>query len=306
MDGSESATIAYHLLRNARRHGIDVSDLEERYGIWLDQPISVLRRLPLAHSFELWEALLARVADPSLPHALAIAPFPEAVAVFVFVTTSRRTLREALELLVTSSALITTAVRFDLQIDEPVATLRVIGPEIDRPGSRAAVEFLVGHVVHDIRCATNLRCQPVVDFAHAERATTVTFSAADLDLPLDVIDGLTAIVGCRVDPSDLRSRVRDAIARSLAKFGNAPISAIAATLGLATRTLQRRLPSSGETFQDLVRAAQRDLALALVQMRPELSIKEIAIRVGYASPRAFARAYRRWTGTPPARARLRA
>src|SRR5690606_6921796 len=103
---------------------------------------------------------------------------------------------------------------------------------------------------------------------------------------------------------DLTSRVRNAIALALAETGRANIGPVARMLGLTPRTLQRQLPA-GTTFQALVQNAQRELALALVQTRPDASIKEIAMRAGFTSARAFSRAYRRWTGVAPAGGRGR-
>lgn len=321
--GSESAAIAAHLLRTARGRGIDITGLEARFALPLDRPVDVICRLPLARTHELWEELLRRSLDRWFSFEAATIPFPESVALFVFVTTSRQTVRDALELLVARSTLITTSVRFELEVTPRSATLRVIGPDTSRLGACASVEFLIGHLLQNLLCATGERCRPRrVQFAHEDDSggrrlptvfgpvlfggsgTFIELEPSDLALPLDVIDGLAQILGSRVDPPDLISRVRNAIELSLAASGRASIGPIARTVGLTPRTLQRQLPS-GTTFHALVQGARRELALALVRARPDLPIKEIATRVGFASPRAFSRAYHRWTGSPPATSRVR-
>jgi AraC-like DNA-binding protein len=323
LEPSESATIACHLLRTARTKGIDIDGLEARFSIPLDRPVEILRRIPLSSSYELWEELFRRGTDPRFPFEAATTPFPESVALFVFVTTSRQVLRDAIEVLITRSPLITDAARFELDVTTQSARVHVISPEsADRVGAHASIEFLVGHLIHNIRCATSNRCRPKrVQFAHPDRGsrpvpqplgfvvfggltTFVELDVADLDLPIDVLDGLAEILISRASPPDLVSRVRNAIALSLAASGRVTIAPIARRLGVTTRTLQRQLPR-GVTFHGLVQAAQKDLALALVEARPQLPIKEIATRVGFANARAFSRAYRRWTGAQPTKARPR-
>src|SRR5690606_23326123 len=202
----------------------------------------------------------------------------ESVAAFVFVTTSRRTVREAIELLVSRSAIITDAARFELDVTSRPVVLRVTRPA-DRIGARAAEEFMVTHVVHGLRCATGNRFRAKrVQFAHPNRgatpldmlgvvafdatATRIEIDPSDLELPLDVLDGLSLILQSRIEPPDLTSRVRNAIALAFAESGRANIGAVARMLGLTPRTLQRQLPE-GITFHGLVQNTQRELALAL-------------------------------------------
>lgn len=318
--GTEAAAIAYHLLRTARRKGVDIRGLETRFALTLGEPVDISRRLPLSQAYELWEELLARANNPSFAFDAAAVPFPESVAAFVFITTSRRTVREAIDVLVARSAIITDAARFELDVRPRSAVLRVARPS-DRIGARAAEEFMVTHVVHGLRCATGNRFRVKrVQFAHPSRGanpfdilgvvafdageTLIEVDASDLELPLDVLDGLTLILQSRIEPPDLISRARNAIALALAESGRASISTVARMLGLTPRTLQRQLPA-GVTFHGLVQNAQRELALALVRTRPDAPIKEIALRSGFSSARAFSRAFRRWTGAPPGRERRR-
>lgn len=73
---------------------------------------------------------------------------------------------------------------------------------------------------------------------------------------------------------------------------------IADTLGITTRTLQRRLGEEDTSFQNLldeVRLEQARQALANGQE----SIADIAERLGYAETRSFLRRFKQWTGTTP-------
>lgn len=91
----------------------------------------------------------------------------------------------------------------------------------------------------------------------------------------------------------MRARVRQALAS-----GNVSTEAIARSLSMSGRSLQRKLEEHGATFQDVldeVRRAEAQRYLA----DPRLGLSEIAFRLGYSDVRSFGRAYKRWTGTPP-------
>lgn len=92
-------------------------------------------------------------------------------------------------------------------------------------------------------------------------------------------------------------RVRDAIRARLAS-GAPSIGVIARALGTSARTLQRRLGEDGLSFHGLVDALREDLARRYAE-GSELTIIEMAAKLGYAQPSAFLRAFKRWTGTTP-------
>lgn len=85
---------------------------------------------------------------------------------------------------------------------------------------------------------------------------------------------------------------------SLLPSGDAQISRVARTLGIGTRTLQRRLIASGATFRGLLNTVRHERATREL-VESERSINEIATRLGYAAPSELTRAFRRWTGMGP-------
>lgn len=84
----------------------------------------------------------------------------------------------------------------------------------------------------------------------------------------------------------------------LAATGPLSIERLANRLGESPRTLQRRLMARGLTFRGLLHEVRHDLARTLLLMT-DLSIAEIARRLGYRSPGSFTRAFTRWTGRSP-------
>src|SRR6185503_14735018 len=80
--------------------------------------------------------------------------------------------------------------------------------------------------------------------------------------------------------------------------GDASVKSIAANLGISARTLQRRLADEGKSFDDIREGVRRARALELVG-KNRVPIADVAAQLGFSDPRAFRRAFRRWTGTAP-------
>jgi len=86
-------------------------------------------------------------------------------------------------------------------------------------------------------------------------------------------------------------------------FPGAPdMNQVARQLGMAARSLRRRLSEEGTSFQELVVEARVARATRLLE-DPRRSIKDTAYAMGFASPSAFHRAFKRWTGVSPSSVR---
>jgi AraC-like DNA-binding protein len=91
----------------------------------------------------------------------------------------------------------------------------------------------------------------------------------------------------------VESYVRGALAS-----GNCSIERCAEKLGFSVRTLQAKLAAEGERFSGLVERQRMALAKAHLA-RGQLSLDEIADRLGYGEQTSFGRAFKRWTGMTP-------
>ncbi|MBL4867924.1 MAG: AraC family transcriptional regulator [Pseudomonadales bacterium] len=76
------------------------------------------------------------------------------------------------------------------------------------------------------------------------------------------------------------------------------IEETAEALGIPTWTLRRKLKEEELSFQALVDNMRKDLALGYMK-DTELSFGEIAYTLGFSTPGAFQRAFKRWTNTTP-------
>jgi len=133
----------------------------------------------------------------------------------------------------------------------------------------------------------------------------LTFSNALLDLPLLMADPAAQQLAreqCERDLDALVStrtfldRVRRLLSREDGTFRT--IGEVARALHMSDRTLKRKLMTEGTSYVELLDTARKERALALLRS-PELTLEQVAERVGYSELSNFTRAFRRWTGVTP-------
>lgn len=92
-------------------------------------------------------------------------------------------------------------------------------------------------------------------------------------------------------------RVESYIRGSLAT-GNCSIDRCATKFGMSVRTLQARLAAESARFSELVERLRETLAKVLLS-QGQISLDEIADRLGYGEQTSFGRAFKRWTSMTP-------
>jgi AraC-like DNA-binding protein len=95
----------------------------------------------------------------------------------------------------------------------------------------------------------------------------------------------------------ITERVEDYI-RGALQSGNCTIERCGKKIGVASRTLQSHLSESGLSFSEILEKQRAKLAESYLQ-QPDLSLDEVAFRLGYAEQASFGRAFKRWTGLTP-------
>lgn len=96
----------------------------------------------------------------------------------------------------------------------------------------------------------------------------------------------------------LRSMLSDCIDK------NPRLDDVASSLFMSGRTLKRRLQLNGTSFQKLLDDIRFEEAKRLMRY-DDLSLQQIAQRLGYEDPANFTRAFRKWSGDAPSRFRQR-
>jgi len=112
------------------------------------------------------------------------------------------------------------------------------------------------------------------------------------------LDALAARAGSDL-PSLVRGVLRTALLTSRCRAED-----VAGLFSMHTRTLHRHLRAHGTRFRALADEGRHEIARQLLQ-DTSMDVSRIATALGYADESAFSRAFRRWTGTPPARWRAR-
>ena len=74
---------------------------------------------------------------------------------------------------------------------------------------------------------------------------------------------------------------------------------LGAEIGMSSRTMRRKLAAEGISYQDILDDCRMRQAALDFHARPELSISQVALRLGYSEHSTFTRAFTRWSGTAP-------
>ena len=110
--------------------------------------------------------------------------------------------------------------------------------------------------------------------------------------------GMIQSLGRRAAPERcFRKEVEKAIEPMLG-VGEVSIERVARSLGMSRQTLYRRLRDEGVTFEAVLEAKRRQLAIRYLGF-DHLSVKAAAYKLGFSDPAAFSRAFKRWTGISP-------
>jgi AraC-like DNA-binding protein len=144
-----------------------------------------------------------------------------------------------------------------------------------------------------------------------QAANEIVFKRKYLDLPqMHRDEGVRELLQRRAEDllarrgsDELPYRI-GTLLRGGADLATLNVEHLAHRLGIAPRSLQRRLQERGVSLTALLEEAKRDVACAALQTQ-KAAIKDIAYRLGFSEPSAFHRAFKRWTGMTPAEFRRR-
>ena len=205
---------------------------------------------------------------------------------------------------------------------EPVQLWSDIAPESARHGvdipfaaTLNFIKVLSGKIVYPIRVSYRFpkvndtseherifRCKPLFN----KNCNCITFKRSDLEIPIlgynpqlnAVIENLlheklrTANEGTR-----FTTKVKEAILGNY-QYDFPQLETIALALNITPRTLQRKLQEENTTFRELSDVIKFELSSTLLKHN-ELSVAEIAYKLGYTDPGTFRKAFKQWSGNSP-------
>lgn len=328
-----SAMIGAMIVHVAAARGADAAAMTAATGFDPARGLDPDARISLAEETRLWEEAARRTGDDAFGLHAAEMLRPGAFDVLDYAVRTAPTLRASVERLARYNRLVHEVAVFSIRDRDDVMRIehgfRVTGPS----QCRHSAEFTVASLVV---IGTQLLGEPLrpraVEFRHAPSAVPQTaaeharvfglaprFSmpcnALEIDRalslrPLTVDAALSRLIERHAESqlaalppptASTADRVRRALASAL-DDGNVTLTRVAAQLRMSERSLQRKLADEGESFDAIVDALRRDLALRYLA-DPKIAVAEVAYLLGYSEPSPFHRAFKRWTGRTPAEAR---
>lgn len=231
-----------------------------------------------------------------------------------------RTLADALKKQVELIPLNTRTAAARLVIEDDRAALELTANFPEEDVAAAIEDGVIAITVFSLRALVGARWRPTcVEFLHAPTTTrlayerllgcrvrfnqprsAVVFSANDLHLPLQTpVSSLQADLAAAATRLGLgfQDRARATIRARLAD-PDLDRAAIAAALGVSSRTFNRRLAEQGLSFAALLQDTRYRAARQLLA-GSDTRLGTIALALGYPDQSAFSRAFRQWSGVAP-------
>ncbi len=318
------------ILQGARMRGIDGDQLLEAAGIAPTLLASPLARVTQAQYAALITVLRKRTRDEMF--GLCSRPIP----LGTFATGCRlllpcQTLREALEAAQRYAHQVLPDFNPRLQVEDGVATWRISPRSIPRGGSlgdaQAYAQRMFMFFSFGVACWLVARRIPLLEDVHSVGLSTSSCEASRLfqapvrqeahwtglrfeekwlDLPVvqtreSLQQFLHEAPGNLLlkyrDQASLTERIRRLLRRHLHEEMPS-LEDVADSLAMTPQTLRRRLQREGQGFQAIKDSLRRDVAVEYLS-RPDLTLIEIATRLGYSEASTFHRAFKAWTGLAP-------
>lgn len=328
-EARDSTVLSKSLLAMAGDHGADARQLARDAKIpgWAladDQAV-----IPSRHSMRLWELIEWALQDPAVGLTLARAHEAGDLDLFDYLFTTAATLKEGFQARADFLHLLTTNSRLGIEAEtsqETTYSYQHIEPG-DR-GEQLCLQFAAAILCSQARAATGRHISPVhvaiaapaprahristetfgtrlVDFSAP--VTTITFRAADLELPMRGADpALARILGRYAaslpppPPATWREHFQQLLAEAI-EHGSPSLDVLARRLAVSRRTLQRQLAAHGSTWRTELDIARRRRA-ERARQAGATDIVRLARQLGYTDPRSVHRTLRRWserTAEPP-------
>jgi AraC-like DNA-binding protein len=313
-------------------HALHVAELVEGWHVSADALLAELglsreslsepgARLPVATFEQLIERVCQLTGEPGIGFHLGLKMRISAYGQLGFAAMTAADLRGALELACRFAPTLSSVI--GLRLTQQGALASLVIDEMEALGS-ARETVIVALVVGLWRMGaslTGVELAVQADFAFPEpdyfsrfaplAPSKVAFSMPEhrlsfdarlLQLPLLLSDPSALRLAreyCERELDALRQQGLVARVESLLQHGGCQrsLEEVAERSHTSVRTLERKLREQGTSYSKLRDRARR--AAALEMLSSELSIEQIAERLGYSDAANFTRAFRRWTGQSP-------
>jgi AraC-like DNA-binding protein len=307
----------------AQKVGLNVDDLLSKVNLDASILLQIDARISHQQLCALWQEILDQTGEEAIGLRLAVCAQPATYDVLDYALDCSPNLGEALSRLGRYIRLIHESSTVTLETDGTVARLTHAVVGVYPPLPTVGYQWVMAHLVRKIRRMTGLAFVPLkVEFQQPQPASSsayrqffqapvyfaqptneLCFDAKLLQQPLlqsnqglfTVLDRYATELLAKLPQS---SSIANQIQRELLlrlQGGDLRLEAIAQTLKLSPRTLQRRLRETGTSYQVLLDETRRELAIYYLQ-KQQVGAYELTFLLGFSETSAFHRAFKRWTG----------
>lgn len=137
------------------------------------------------------------------------------------------------------------------------------------------------------------RCEIIMD----SRYMSMPLVQNQLSLSKFLKASLEELMDGDIENASLNAQIRSIISK---EFGNnfPDFSVVCEKLAMTPQTLRRRLKDENTSYQEIKDTIRKDASIYYLS-KPELTIDEIALLMGFSEASSFHRAFKKWTGKTP-------
>jgi AraC-like DNA-binding protein len=321
---STLATWSATILRALAARGVEAGPLAARAGINASD-LGPDARVPRAALNRLWELAVEATGDPAFGLEASRFAAQTTFHALGYAVLASVTLREAFERMVRYRRLIGDVLELRL-VDAGDRYRFEIDVSADPSVPFQAVDAITALCIRQARAlhaprpcdplgVTLARPEPAVvtpyrrafrgPVAFGAKRNAIEYARGDMEERLPAgnaelareNDNVLVRYLARMEQATVASRVQRAMLDSLPDGAPSKL-AIARSLGMSARNLQRHLAGERTSFKALLDEARVTLARNYVE-EGRLSVTEIAFVLGFADTSTFSRAFKRWTGRSP-------
>lgn len=289
-----------------------------------------LQKIPLRHALDFWQQVADLCAAPIFGLQAGSRCHLSVYGLFSHLLLSCPTLLRAIHLGIEHIHIFNSALETGLRSENQLAHYSLLYP-VDHPAARHHIEF---HMASALQLAQQIvrqqdrpRIQPSrVDFCHAPAAAPeeyqsvfhcevrfrqprnqMVFAHELLDTPCHapntglyghLLKLLEAIGQQRSNHTPYARKVRNLLHTQQASLVWPTLESIATTLGMSPSSLKRKLKHEQTCYQTICDDLRYRQAKQLL-LSQHSAIGEVALQLGFSSPAAFSRSFKRWSGLSP-------
>lgn len=318
------AVHALHLAEVVARWEVSPKELFADLGLSEEALAEPNGRLAIPVVEKLVQRACGLTGEPGLGFYLGLKMRISAHGSLGFAAMTSGTVGEAIEVAVRFAPTRTNALALQLHVDGPTASL-VLDERASLGTAREAIVFaLLTGIAQLGETLTGRKLEGSADFAFPEPdyvrrfepflpgpvrfgqpSHRLVFAADVLEWPMVLHDPAARRLAreqCEREldalgeHGQLVGRVRTLLPRGDRGFRS--LDEVAKVIHVSPRTLKRQLAARGTSYSSLLDELRRERATMLVRAG-ELTVDEVAFRLGYSDAANFIRAFRRWTGMTP-------